>query len=235
VNAPFLRRSLAADAVEGVDGQPPATALRRLVDLALGKMVTLVLAAFALVLGLVTFVVLAGGAPLGVEPNVVYALVLANLIVLLALGSVLAGVIGGFSTIVYPDNMGMLRATRVGSRYATLAAGVLLIALGSVIKFDMLLVVVPQPVVSAAATLLFGIVFMHGVQMLAKVDWDERKFIVAGLAMLVGLGGMFVSPQALAAMPLLARLFVQQPVISGGLTLVILHSLLCRGAVPQST
>ena len=28
-------------------------------------------------------------------------------------------------------------------------------------------------------------------------------------------------------MPLLARLFIQQPVISGGLTLVILHSLLC--------
>jgi xanthine/uracil permease len=89
------------------------------------------------------------------------------------------------------------------------------------------MVLVPQAVVSAAATLLFGIVFMHGVQMLANVDWDERKFAVAGLAMLVGLGGMFISPQALAAMPLLARLFIQQPVISGGLTLVILHSLLC--------
>jgi xanthine/uracil permease len=152
-----------------------------------------------------------------------------------ALGSALGAIVGGLSTIAYPDNMGMLRTTRVGSRYATLAAGILLIALGGFIKFDMLIVLVPQPVVSAAATVLFGIVFMHGVQMLAKVDWDERKFIVAGLAMLVGLGGMFVSPQALAAMPLLTRLFIQQPVISGGLTLVILHSLLCRDALPQST
>jgi xanthine/uracil permease len=148
-----------------------------------------------------------------------------------ALGSVLGAIVGGLSTIVYPDNMGMLRTTRVGSRYATLAAGILLIALGGFIKFDMLLVLVPQPVVSAAATLLFGIVFMHGVQMLAKVDWDDRKFIVAGLAALVGLGGMFVSPQALAAMPLLVKLFIQQPVISGGLTLVILHSVLCSKAV----
>jgi xanthine/uracil permease len=153
-----------------------------------------------------------------------------------ALGSVLAGVIGGFSTIVYPDNMGMLRATRVGSRYATLAAGVLLIALGSVIKFDMLLVVVPQPVVSAAATLLFGIVFMHGVQMLGRVEWDDRKFIVAGLAMLVGLGGLFVAPETLQTMPLMVRLVIQQPVISGGLTLVILHSLLCAApAVPAGS
>ncbi len=144
-----------------------------------------------------------------------------------ALGSVFAAIVGGFSTIVYPDNMGMLRATRVGSRYATLAAGILLIALGAFIKFDMLLVLVPQPVVSAAATLLFGIVFMHGVQMLGKVDWDDRTFMVAGLAVLLGLGGLFVSPDALQAMPLTVRLLVQQPVISGGLTLVILHSLLC--------
>jgi len=144
-----------------------------------------------------------------------------------ALGSILAGLVGGFSTIVYPDNVGMLRATRIGSRYATLAAGILLIALGGCVKFDMLLVIVPLPVLSALATLLFGIVFMHGIHMLAKVDWDERKFIVTGLAVMVGLGGLFTSPDALQTMPLMARLFLQQPVISGGLTLVILYALLC--------
>jgi xanthine/uracil permease len=145
----------------------------------------------------------------------------------IGLGGVLAGLFGGFSTIVYPDNIGMLRTTRIGSRYATLAAGVLLIVLGGCVKFDLLLVVVPLPVLSAAATLLFGIVLMHGVHILAKVDWDDRKFIVAGLAMLVALGGMFLSPEVLAEMPLLAKLLITQPVISGGLTLVVLHSLLC--------
>jgi xanthine/uracil permease len=152
-----------------------------------------------------------------------------------AIGSVLAGIVGGFSTIVYPDNMGMLRTTRVGSRYATLAAGIILIVLGGCIKFDMLLVLVPQPVVSAAATLLFGVVFMHGVQMLSKVEWDDRQFAAAGLAVLVGLGGLFVSPEALQTMPLMAKLLVQQPVISGGLTLVILHSLLCPAASAPET
>jgi len=102
-----------------------------------------------------------------------------------------------------------------------------LIVLGGCVKFDLLLVVVPLPVLSAAATLLFGIVFMHGVQILSKVDWDDRKFIVAGLSMLVALGGMFLSPEVLAQMPLLAKLLITQPVISGGLTLVVLHSLLC--------
>ncbi len=145
----------------------------------------------------------------------------------IGLGGVLAGLVGGFSTIVYPDNIGMLRTTRVASRYATLAAGILLIVLGACIKFDLLLVLVPLPVLSAAATLLFGIVLMHGVHILAKADWDERKYIVAGLSMLVALGGMFLSPEVLAQMPLLARLVITQPVISGGLTLVVLHALLC--------
>ncbi len=144
-----------------------------------------------------------------------------------AIGSVVAGIFGGFSTIVYPDNIGMLRATRVGSRYATLTAGILLIVLGGCIKFDMLLVVVPLPVISAAATLLFGIVFMHGVHILAQVEWDDRQLACAGLSFLVGLGGLFITPEALNAMPLTLRLFFQQPVISGGLTLVIMHSLLC--------
>ncbi len=58
----------------------------------LGKLVTLGLAAGALVLGIATFVVLAGGAaPLGVHPGLIFAIVLANLIVLLLLGAVLAG------------------------------------------------------------------------------------------------------------------------------------------------
>jgi xanthine/uracil permease len=145
----------------------------------------------------------------------------------IGLGSVLAGAVGGFSTLAYPDNVGMLRSTRVGSRYATLAAGLLLIVLGSCVKFDMLLVLVPSPVLSAAATLLFGIVFMHGIAMLARVEWDDRALITGGMAMLVGLGGLFVPPEAMAEMPLTVQLVLKQPVISGGVLLVVLYALLC--------
>jgi xanthine/uracil permease len=152
-----------------------------------------------------------------------------------ALGSVVAALWGGFSTIAYPDNIGILRATRVGSRFVTLTAGVLLIVLGGCVKFDMLLVVVPIPVISAAATLLFGIVFMHGVHILAQVEWDDRRLIATGFSFLVGLGGLFISPDVMHAMPLLLQLVLQQPVISGGLTLVVLHALLCPTPKPART
>ena len=97
--------------------------------------------------------------------------------------------VGTFSTTVYPDNMGMLRSTRVGSRYGTVAAGVLLVVLGSCVKFDMLLVLVPTVVLGGIATVLFGIVMVHGIQLLAGIKWHDRNLIIAGAALMVGLGG----------------------------------------------
>jgi two-component system, NtrC family, nitrogen regulation sensor histidine kinase NtrY len=70
---------------------PRASGMRRVADLLLGKVVTLVLASVALALGISTFIVLAKGAPFSQGPNLVFGLVLANLVVLLMLGAVLAG------------------------------------------------------------------------------------------------------------------------------------------------
>ena len=64
--------------------------LGRLLEVALGRVVTLVLAVSALALGIATFAVLAGGVKFGVSPNWVVGMVLANLIVLLLLGLLLA-------------------------------------------------------------------------------------------------------------------------------------------------
>ncbi|MBN8891415.1 MAG: PAS domain-containing sensor histidine kinase [Rhodospirillales bacterium] len=66
---------------------PRGSWLRRLIDMLMGRLSTLLLALFALALGVVTFVVLAGGLP---RPNQVVGLVLGNLVVLLLLGALLA-------------------------------------------------------------------------------------------------------------------------------------------------
>jgi xanthine/uracil permease len=147
----------------------------------------------------------------------------------LALGAVAGSVLGSFGTMIYPDNVGLLRSTRIGSRYATLAAGLFLIVLGGSAKFDMLLVLVPLPVLSAVATVLFGIIMMHGMQMLSQVAWDDRKLIAGGMAMLVGLGGLFIAPETLATMPLLAKTILSQPIVSGGIVVAALYALLCSG------
>ncbi len=73
--------------IGGLPAGPRRSWLRRALAALMGKLSTLLLALFALVLGIVTFVVLAGGLP---RPNQVVGLVFANLAVLLLLGALLA-------------------------------------------------------------------------------------------------------------------------------------------------
>ena len=145
-----------------------------------------------------------------------------------ALGGILASVLGTFSTQVYPDNMALLRSTRVGSRFAVLAAGILLVLLGSCVKFDMLLVLVPSPILSAIATLLFGIVMVHAIHHLAPVEWDEVNLTIAGFALLLGIGGLFVAGDTLQGLPLVIRLLLRQAAVTGGIPLILLHALFAR-------
>jgi xanthine/uracil permease len=152
-----------------------------------------------------------------------------------AIGGMLASVLGTYSTYIYPDNMGLLRTTRVGSRYATLTCGILLMLLGSCIKFDMMLVLVPTPVLAAIATLLFGIVMVHAIQHLSHVEWDDRNLVIAGFALLLGLGGLFVAGEAYQAMPLVVRILLKQAVVVGGLPLIALHALLNRDKIAAQT
>src|SRR6266566_1164458 len=148
-----------------------------------------------------------------------------------AIGGMLGSVLGTYATHIYPDNMGLLRTTRVGSRYATLTCGILLILLGSCIKFDMLLVLVPTPVLAAIATLLFGIVMMHAIQHLSVVEWDDRNLIIAGFSLLLGVGGLFVAGEAYQALPLVVRILLKQAVVVGGVPLITLHAILNRDRI----
>jgi two-component system nitrogen regulation sensor histidine kinase NtrY len=70
---------------------PRPSRLRRLADILLGRYATLLLAAAAGALGIGSFVMLSGGAPISLRPNLVTALVVSNLSVLLLLGASLAG------------------------------------------------------------------------------------------------------------------------------------------------
>lgn len=96
---PALAQSVAADGGSSPEiptSVPPGTAARRsvarqIVDIVLGRVVTIFLAVVALGLGLATFGLLARGTPFGVDGNVGVGIVLANLSILLLLGVVLAG------------------------------------------------------------------------------------------------------------------------------------------------
>jgi len=146
------------------------------------------------------------------------------------LGSAIGSSIGAFTNLPYPANVAILRSTRVASRWVTLVAGLILIAMGFCTKIDYVFVLLPVAVLSAAATVLFGIVFVHGVEMLAGVEWDERSLAIAGFSLMLGFGSLFVEPKTLAALPLYVSLLLSQPIIVGVVALMILTALLPGGA-----
>ena len=138
-------------------------------------------------------------------------------------GSTVGSVFGGLSTLAYPDNVGLLRVTRVGSRYVTLATGIILLVLGGLAPFDALLQAVPLPVLAAAGTVLFGVLFASAVDVLSGVKWTQRNLLVAGVPFITAIGGLFIPPPTLAAMPVLVRLILGQPLILGTVLLIVLR------------
>jgi xanthine/uracil permease len=148
------------------------------------------------------------------------------------LGSALASCIGAFSNLPYPANVALLRSTRVASRRVTIATGIILIAIGFCTKVDYVFVLLPVPILAAAATVLFGMVFVHGVEMLAEVDWNERQLAITGFSLMLGFGTLFLEPEVLKEFPLVVSLLLKQPIIVGVASLLILSAVLPGRSAP---
>lgn len=140
----------------------------------------------------------------------------------IALTGVLAGIVGTFSNAPYPENMGLLRSSRVGSRWVTVTAGVLFVLAGFFYKIGAVFAGLPSGVISAAAVVTFAVIMMAGVEILGRVDWTPRNIIMVGLPSVLSIGGVFLSPDVYAHYPLVAREVITQPLVTGPFLLVIL-------------
>jgi xanthine/uracil permease len=142
------------------------------------------------------------------------------------LGSTIGSIFGGLSTLAYPDNIGLLRVTRVGSRYVTMTTGVILLVLGGLKPFDSLLEAVPLPVLAASGMVLFGVLFASAIDVLGQVRWDQRSLLTAGVPFITAIGGLFVPQATLHALPTVVGLILGQPLILGTVLLVIMKAFL---------
>jgi xanthine/uracil permease len=142
-------------------------------------------------------------------------------------GAVLGATFGSFSTVCYETNLSLLQSTKVASRYVTFTTGLMLVVLGGFAKIDMLFAAIPGPVMSAISTVLFGIVLVHGAKLIVSEQLNDCKFMIVGLSLFLGLGGLFVSPATLSGLPILVQTIIDQPVILGGTTVAVLYALLC--------
>lgn len=140
-----------------------------------------------------------------------------------SLASAVGAALGTFTLVAYPDNLGIVRTSRVGSRWIPATTGILLIVGGFVFKFDEIFVSIPSNVIAAAAVVLFGVIAMSSVDTLSRVKWDQLNYLVLGVPLMLSLGGLFVAPATMVHYPLLAREIIVNPFFTGPVLLVALH------------
>lgn len=146
----------------------------------------------------------------------------------IALASVFAAVFSSFSTVFFATNLSLLQSTRVGSRFVTFSTGLMLVLLGCFARIDLLFALIPSPIISAIATVLFGGVFSHGARMIFSQGHNDRRVMVVGFSLFLGFGGLFVPQEVLHHLPILLQTIVSQPVILGTTAAVVLYNLICR-------
>ena len=150
------------------------------------------------------------------------------------LSTLLGGVLNSFPYTCFAQNVGLVRLTRVKSRWVVTAAGVFMIVLGLLPKAAAIVAAIPQPVIGGASLAMFANVAVVGIQTLAKVDLrDNRNAVIVstsiGLAMLVTL-----KPGIVQVMPSWLQIIFGSGVTIGSLTAIILNLLFFHIGRPAS-
>ena len=103
-------------------------------------------------------------------------------------GCLFTGLLGGFSSTSYSENIGLIGLTKVASRYVVQIGAVILILLGLFSKFGAFAATIPGPVVGGLYCALFGLISAVGIQQLARADLSsDRNLFIAGFSLFMGL------------------------------------------------
>jgi OHCU decarboxylase len=141
------------------------------------------------------------------------------------LATTIGGVFNSFPYTCFAENVGLVRLTRVKSRWVVAAAGVIMILLGLVPKAGAIVAGIPHPVLGGAALAMFATVAVVGFQTLAKVDFHDHRNVVI-VATSVGLA-MYVTaqPGIAQAVPDWAEIIFGSGITLGSLTAIGLNLL----------
>ena len=139
------------------------------------------------------------------------------------LATTLGGILNSFPYTCFAENVGLVRLTRVKSRYVVAAAGVIMIVLGLLPKAAAIVAGIPHPVLGGAALAMFATVAVVGIQTLSRVDFHDHRNVVIvgtsiGLAMLVT-----AQPDVAKAVPEWAQIILGSGITLGSITAILLN------------
>jgi OHCU decarboxylase len=139
------------------------------------------------------------------------------------LATTLGGILNSFPYTCFAENVGLVRLTRIKSRYVVASAGVIMILLGLIPKAGAIVAGIPAPVLGGAAIAMFATVAVVGIQTLTRVDFHDHRNVVIvstslGLAMYVT-----AVPDVAKAVPEWAQIIFGSGITLGSITAILLN------------
>ncbi|RKZ26681.1 xanthine permease [bacterium] len=140
------------------------------------------------------------------------------------LSTALAGFLGAMAVDTSSSNVGLAAATKVVSRWISVAAGVIFIILAFFPKFVAALSVMPKPVLGASIMIAGSFMICIGLRETFSKEWDTRKTFVVGVSLFFGLSTAFV-PELYARAPEFVKTFFTDPLPTTTILAVILNQI----------
>jgi OHCU decarboxylase len=148
------------------------------------------------------------------------------------LATFLGGVMNSFPYTCFAENVGLVRLTRVKSRWVVATAGAIMILLGLLPKAGAIVSSIPSSVLGGAALVMFGTVAAVGIQTLGRVDFNSHRNVIVvavsvAVAMIpVGLPQVNGTSAFLVEMPKNVQAFLNSGITTGSITAILLNLLL---------
>ncbi|TYL76983.1 uracil-xanthine permease family protein [Bradyrhizobium cytisi] len=142
-----------------------------------------------------------------------------------ALISLLGGCFGTSLIITSGENIGIVRATGVRSRYVTATSGIILLVIALLAPLGRLVNAIPGAVVGGTAIIVFCIIAVMGIDMLRKVDLREHgNLFTLAAALAVGLLPILV-PGIYSKFPAGVQMILGNGLAAGTVVAVLLNIL----------
>jgi len=149
---------------------------------------------------------------------------------LTGLGGVLAGLGGVVGTVPYSNSPGVVTVTRVGTRFALTAAGIILLVLAFFSKATFLLTAIPDAVVASALLTAMAAQIGVGLNIIQSPEnpMTGRDFMVVGIPVLMGVMGGMLPPAFLDQIPNVLKPILNNGLIVGLVLVLLLEHVLLK-------
>src|SRR4029450_9436899 len=139
------------------------------------------------------------------------------------LATTLGGILNSFPYTCFAENVGLVRLTKVKSRWVVATAGLFMMIIGVIPKVGAVVAAIPPPVLGGAGFALFGTVAVIGIQTLRRVDFhDERNVIILAVSLGFAMTPT-VYPSITAFFPEAVRTIISSGITLGSITAILLN------------